>query len=241
MFDMMAKLFCLKWSNVEADFIEYFKKQWLGVHINWFEGAAQFTPSTNNGVESHNAVIKRKITLRRRLPLNQFLVAMKQLTMDISMQFHNDDRSIATEPKIDKNIRIKGAAMYQNKFKCFKARNSTNETVICLVPSSQCDESMATEKHYRSLVKRQWVSFDEFIVHGHHIFYIVQICVEAWNTQSTCTCVSFFKNNICKHIIAVAMKEKVIQCLDTDNPTLLEKRKNPGRVPYAKRALEKQN
>ena len=86
-FNMMSKLFCEKWRNDERDFVEYFEKQWLGVHSNWFEGAAQFTPSTNNGVESHNASIKRKITLHRRLPFNQFVNAMNQLVNDISVQF----------------------------------------------------------------------------------------------------------------------------------------------------------
>lgn len=62
-FNMMSKLFIEKWRNEEVEFIEYFEKQWLGVHSNWFEGAAEITPSTNNGVESHNASIKSSINL----------------------------------------------------------------------------------------------------------------------------------------------------------------------------------
>lgn len=48
-FDVVSKLFLQKWNNVEPAFCEYFNKQWLGVHKNWFEGCAEYTPSTNNG------------------------------------------------------------------------------------------------------------------------------------------------------------------------------------------------
>lgn len=59
----MTKLFCEKWMAIEPEFVEYFRKEWLGVHCNWYEGAAVYTPSTNNALESHNAVIKRTITM----------------------------------------------------------------------------------------------------------------------------------------------------------------------------------
>lgn len=55
-FNMMAKLFREKWMRIESDFVAYFEKEWLGPHCNWFEGAANYTPSTNNALESHKAV-----------------------------------------------------------------------------------------------------------------------------------------------------------------------------------------
>lgn len=235
----MSRLFLEKWRNEEREFFEYFERQWLGVHSNWFEGSAEFTPSTNNGVESHNAAIKRKITLRRRLPFNQFIVSMKQLTREISLQFYNGEREIAMEPNVTRAIRTSAALMCQNKFKSFKAKNSNEEKKVFLVPSTQLDENLSNEAYYRSIAKRQWLSFDEYVVHGHNKFYIVQICVNAVYTESSCTCVCFFKKNICKHIIAVAMQEKIITKIDTANPTLLKKRKTRGRVPQATLALNK--
>lgn len=238
-FNMLSKLFCTKWRQNEPDFVKYFEKQWLGAHSNWFEGAAQFTPSTNNGVESHNAAIKRKITLRRRLPFNQFVCSMKTLVNEISMQFNNGERMISTEPKVSKKMRTEAAAMCQNHFKSFKAKSSIEDQLVFMVPSTKCDETIANEKHYRSLVKRNWESFDEYIVHGHHKFYIVQLCVNTW-TESNCTCVSFFKQNVCKHIIAIGMQRKLIVNIDTANPTLLGKRKTGGRAPNATHALSRE-
>lgn len=232
MFEEMSHLFCEKWEPLEPNFIQYFKSQWLGSLVNWYEGASVYTPSTNNALESHNATIKRKVTLRRRLPLNQFLQAMKELTECISLQFSNGQREIATEPNLKKTILTSGALMYQNRFKCIKAKHS-----MFLVPSHRCENDNANEKYYRSLVDRQWESFDEFIKYGFQQFYLVQMA-EEWKTHSTCTCVCFFKENICKHIVAVGMREKLFECPDIANPTSLNKyKRKPGSTSKAKKAL----
>ncbi|XP_055307521.1 uncharacterized protein LOC129571717 [Sitodiplosis mosellana] len=242
MFEMMCELFCEKWKRLESEFIEYFRKQWLGDLNNWFEGAAEYTPSTNNGVESHNANIKRKVTLRRRLPLNQFLAAMKHLTETCSEQFSNGKRQIATEPIIKREMMLNAAYMCQSNFKCFKARSRTAGSLVYLVPSSTCEEADANEIHYKRLVERKWTSFDEFIKHGFQKFYVVNISMSSWKNKSTCTCVSFFKENMCKHVLAIGMLHKIIDCPDSSNPVLLNQHKrNAGRVTAAKKALEHQN
>lgn len=241
MFEMMCKLFCEKWEELESEFIDYFRKQWLGELCNWFEGAADYTPSTNNGVESHNANIKRKVTLRKRLPLNQFLDAMKNLTEACSQQFTSNKRHIATEPIIPRETMLDAALMNQNQFKCFKARSSTENSLVNVVPSQCCKESNANEAHYKSLVKRSWKSFDEFITHGFQKFYIVTISKSSWQNESTCSCVSFFKQNICKHIIAIGMRNKIVKCPESANPILINQHKRKaGRIAAAKRALEHQ-
>lgn len=242
MFNMLCHLFCKKWVEFEPTFVAYFQKQWMGQLNNWFEGCACYTPSTNNGCESHNASVKRKITLRKRLPLNQFLVAMQRLTEIVSKQFSSNSRFIEIHPKIEREVMVNAAFMVQNKFHCFKLKISDVTMLAYLVPSqTNCEEINANEKYYKSLVKRRWESFDEFIIHGLHIFYIVRVSVAAWETKSTCTCVYFFKKNICKHIIAVGMRENVIDIPDTVNPTLLnQNRRNQGRVTCAKKALQHQ-
>lgn len=237
-FETMSVLFCRKWEKLEPNFIEYFKDQWLGSLVNWFEGASEYTPSTNNALESHNATIKRKVTMRRRLPLNQFLMAMKELTEHISLQFHSGKREIEMEPTIKNSMTNAAASIYQNKFKCFKAKSSTEDKLVFLVPSARCDPINANEKFYRSLVKRQWTSFDEFVTHGFQMFYIVQLSKTSWNKQSSCTCVCFFKENMCKHIIAVGMREKIIDCPESANPTSLSQyKRKAGGAKNAKKAL----
>lgn len=180
------------------------------------------------------------MTLRRRLPLNQFLVAMKDLTECISSQFSKGEREIASEPIVKKAMMNAAALMHQNGFKCFKAKCSTNDILVYLVPSQNCEENNANEIYYRGLVKRQWQSFDEFIQYGFQMFHIVQLSKE-WNNKSTCTCVSFLKENICKHIIAVGMHEKIIKCPESANPTTLSQHKRQcGPTQKAKKALSMQ-
>lgn len=164
---------------------------------------------------------------------------MKDLTECISLQFTKGSREIGTELTVKKATMTAAALMYQNRFKCFKAKSSIAEILIFLVPSQNCEDVNANESFYRSLVKIRWESFDGFINHGFQMFYIVKLTKMSWNKESTC--VSFFKDNICKHIIAIAMREKIIECPDTANPTSLsEYKRKPGTAQKAKKALFKQ-
>lgn len=241
-FNMMASLFCDKWKNLESDFVAYFKKEWLGPHTNWFEGAAIHTPSTNNALESHNAVIKRLITLRRRLPMNQFLECMKKMTADISKQFSKGEREIASEPNVNTKI-YKEAAMMGENFKAFKAKQTKNSNDnIFVLPSSKCAAENANESYYKTLTKTTWKTFDEFIVHGYQKFHIVQFSNDCWKTKSTCTCPAFFKENICKHIIAIGARLGVVIIPDTVNLVPLARtRRKPGRPKRTATALTLQN
>lgn len=239
-FEYMAELFCDKWSPLEGNFVTYFKQQWLGSHSNWFEGAADYTPSTNNALESHNAVIKRKVTFRKRLPLNQFLIAMKGMTEDISNQLSNEHRIIAEEPTITNETWRKAAIMHMEHFKSFKAKSNDNDKQTYVVPSAKCEPKDANENYYKCLVKRQWNSFDEFINVGFQKFWIINLSMNDWKLSSSCTCPCFFKQHMCKHIIALAVNESKVAFPELANPVLLEKRK-AGRIAHATPALEHQN
>lgn len=110
-FLMMTELLCKKWASSEPEFIEYFKKEWLGAHMNWFEGAA-----TINALESHNAVIKRTVTMRQRLPLNQLLLCIPNLLFEITRQFMSGVRSIEDKPAVKKSLLLEAALMQQQSF-----------------------------------------------------------------------------------------------------------------------------
>lgn len=227
-FLLMTKLFCEKWLTAESEFIAYFKKQWLGVHCNWYEGVANYTPSTNNALESHNAVIKRSITLRKRLPLNQFLTSISDLMTEISEQYSSDERVIESKPAVKKNLMREAALLEQQKFAAFKAKTAVPTYIV---PSSKCPANLSNISYYATLVSKVWSSFDEFINHGFQFFWIVQLSSDAWDSKSSCTCPVFYKQNMCKHIIALAMRENLLEYIDSLNPTVISAvRKRPGRV-----------
>ena len=81
--DAATPLFLNKWRKKKnsrtSDFLKYSEKEWLLKYSNWYERASPGHPSTNNGVESTNAAIKKENTLRERLPVGQFLTCMAEM------------------------------------------------------------------------------------------------------------------------------------------------------------------
>lgn len=238
-FQMMTELFKKKWHSLEPNFIDYFQREWLGSHCNWFEGVADYTPSTNNALESHNSIIKRTITFRKRLPLNQFLISMTQMTKQISIQFSSGQREISTEPTISKKVMTDAAELTQTGFKAFKAKSGNASVLVYSIPSSICDNP--SEKYYKTLVNRKWKSFDEFVTYGFQQFWVVQFSLDDWKCESKCTCPIFFKYYMCKHVVACGYREGVIECPNEAIPTLLTTRgrRGKGRAPNSKGALLK--
>ena len=76
---LAASLFLRKWStNLKAEvqeFVVYFEGEWLVKHPNWCEGYnyPHRSPSTNNGNEAINAIIKKEDTFGELLPISTFL------------------------------------------------------------------------------------------------------------------------------------------------------------------------
>lgn len=84
-FNYATKLFIKKWKKRGCpEFCAYLKKKWIDKNSNWFEGVASYTPSTNNGLEAYNNVIKKFETFRERLPFGRFVKMLTDLTSGVS-------------------------------------------------------------------------------------------------------------------------------------------------------------
>jgi hypothetical protein len=67
-FTKASKLFVKKWIKTQLNFVEYFQTEWLTSRKGWYENVRHLTPSTNNGLEATNRVIKlptTKLTVHR--------------------------------------------------------------------------------------------------------------------------------------------------------------------------------
>ena len=65
-----------KWENFSDkvdNFLEYFAREKLNTSNNWYEAAAAFVPSTSNGIECCNRLIKDDEVFREQWPIGQFL------------------------------------------------------------------------------------------------------------------------------------------------------------------------
>lgn len=54
------------------EFIQYFREQWSSKRSSRYERAVLAYPSTDNGMDAINSIIKSEHTLRGRLPAGQF-------------------------------------------------------------------------------------------------------------------------------------------------------------------------
>ncbi|CAF0894013.1 unnamed protein product [Rotaria sordida] len=86
LFDHGATLLLQKLSLIPTmkRFVDYFTEQWVSKIHYWYEGAAFAKPSTNNGLESLNGIIKQKYTLRNKLHLSTFLPKVETMLFDWS-------------------------------------------------------------------------------------------------------------------------------------------------------------
>lgn len=185
-------------------------------------------------------VTKRKITFRKRLPLNEFFIAMTTMTQDVSIQFDEEKRIIAEEPTITKETWMKVGTMQMQGFKSFKAKGKTDSTTIYVLPSSKCDPENANEIYFKHLIKCSWDSFDEFIKFGFQQFWKVNLAMKGWNTESTCTCPIFFKHYMCKRVVIIALKNNLISLPEIANPVFLANRRKGGAPQKSRKALENQ-
>ena len=92
--------------RVGSIFTKYFEDT-----MNWYEGFAVTYPSTNNGLESTNAVIKNQFTWRNRLALNQFFSVVLKIVESWSSLTKPDNPNMvdwASVVDVPMNIWIEG-------------------------------------------------------------------------------------------------------------------------------------
>lgn len=80
-------------------------------------------------------------------------------------------------------------------------------------------------------------SYSEYVQDFHQCVYELNF-KKNW-MDSTCSCTYFMKNPVCKHILAIAMLKRLVQCPVESNPAILSQKSKRGRKSNAKGALYK--
>ena len=104
-FDHAVKLFFEKWDDYEVsgvqDFLTHFRNEWINsVNHGWYEGMSDKIPSTDNGLEAANGIIKSIHTLRERRSVSQYLVNATDMIRNWSKD-RVVNKPFYTEPKVD--------------------------------------------------------------------------------------------------------------------------------------------
>lgn len=91
------------------------------------------------------------------------------------------------------------------------------------------------------LRNRLYETFDEYKLNYDKVYTIhFKNEKREWLQNSTCTCLNFQKNLICKHLLGLAFFNKLKKCPEEGNDVLIGQKPKRGRVPRAKSALMKQ-
>jgi hypothetical protein len=243
-FDQASKLFFEKWLNTYeqgvSEFCDYFKKNWIKINSNWFEGASQKTPSTNNGLEAINRTIKSEITKYERLPLGRFLQAVKQLLQGWSKNrnpINKNSKLFAKEPLPSLSL---WTSAYNWAISDNVCKKKDTQTYYILPSNSQ--KETATEAINQFSGKEEikvWQDFDDFRSWSNSIWKVCNFSGEnIW--ASTCSCRMNQKQYCCKHTVGLGIRLGFVEPPSAAKDDGIEQKRKRGRPQKAKPALCKQ-
>lgn len=219
-----------KWRSESEEMINYFEREWVQKNPNWFEAFAQRIPSTNNGLESHNRLIKDEHTYRERMDLGKFRVALCSMieTWGISYTTGLSELNLDA-PELPLKMWTKGYQLAKENVKITSRRTGSKMVYRCaksdnIVDSIGCDDFDSFKKQ----------SFD-----FHDTIFEHPTRRDNW-LRSECDCADYFKLFTCAHIIGIAIRLKCIAPpAEAKSLPIGEKRKR-GRPAKAKPALVRQ-
>lgn len=240
-FQKAAELFLVKWATTNdrhvKDFVNYFIELWLSQNLKQFEGAAVGYPSTNNKLESTNAVIKREHTLRERLPVGQFLNSVAELLIKWSSTRSPDSANCISFDKYP-DISVKQwTVAYQWVTQNKKIMKWKMENFAQFFTASSNMKSSLTEELLFTflLTERKWEIFDNFQEYNYGIWTVTIDADDLTNCK--CTCPFFLKNCSCKHSLGMQIRLKLVVPPPEAKSVRLGQKRKRGRPTKAKKAL----
>jgi hypothetical protein len=242
-FDQASKLFFKKWANTThqgvSEFCSYFEKNWIRINSNWFEGASQKTPSTNNGLEAVNRTIKSEITKYERLPLARFLPAVMQLLQGWSKNRNPVDKN----SKLFEKLRVPTLSLWTSSYKWAISANvcrSKDGQTFYVLPSNSSHEVAKTIKQFAEKEETKiWKDFDDFRSWSNSVWKVCGISAEnIWS--STCSCHMNQKHYCCKHTVGLGIRLGFVNPPFAAGNDKIEEKRKRGRPSKAQSALEKQ-
>ena len=255
-FEAAYELFKDKWlhkTDAIDNFINtYFEAEWIQKHPGWYEGYAPGIPSTNNALESTNRVVKDEGTYRVKLPLGRFLEVVK---VDIIEKWSRDrdtskpfSKTFIEKPEINHALWVQGfhlniddrpTATISNKNvkSTFMSTGRVNGDGDAIIDRSNIQKEI---KLYRNAkTNKNWKDFEQYTDYQTRLWQLsFYEDKNEWQSKSTCTCSSFQKNYICKHILLQAIRFNYVDVPLTAQTVELEDKPKRGRPKTISKALQ---
>lgn len=241
-FNCATRLFIKKWKRHGLiDFCNYFKKEWVDKNSNWFEGVAAYTPSTNNGLEAYNNIIKKFETFRQKLQFSRFIAMMTNMTNGVSTSFANGDRVIASKRNVTiDQWRLASAFSIDEENRPSFIKNETEQKICFFVPSKKfidAEYELSKANCSAALERTHYKNFEEYKNDGFNLVYLVTLTKSDIFEKSTCTCRNFHKDFICQHILGLSIRNEFCICPSIADQHEIGARPKRGRKKMATSAL----
>lgn len=237
----VLQLFLTKWESTEPAFCDYFQREWVQKHPNWYAAANLLAPNTNNGAEGKNSTIKSVHTMRQRLVFTMFKETFTKMLMYWSAMYNREKEAkiFYTEVNISRNDWSKAASYAMDTDT--KRKIFVHDGVYYVLSSEKMESGelqIADGKSAADLFhSTAAATFEDYVQHQHQCVYQLKLN-DDWK-KSTCTCPYFMKHPMCKHILSVAMLRRRVLCPSEANPAALGQKPKRGRKSNAKGALHK--
>lgn len=234
LFDQAFALFKQKWIEREPAVIQKLEKSFFKKNKYWFIGSRHRSPTTNNATERFNGTVKLFQMLKQRKPLKQFNKIALKIVQQRSRQYRMDKLPFQTEVDIEPKL-LQEAKQPTPKY--FTDEVKDNGEVDFYVFSSRIDRDISKED-VENFKSKQYDTFEDYEENAFMIHTVTfPHNVDQWK-KATCSCPSFDKSYICKHIVAIACDlELVAPEVNYDDDPLFQSMR--GRPKKQTKALQK--
>lgn len=237
LFEIGCRLFAKKWSVEEKEFVKRIEDVFMKKNRNWFNGAAFKAPKTNNALEQFNGKLKLHQTFYSKKNLSEFKFDLLTIVNDRSREYISAKDPFRNEVTISEDMMDAGVAYgeFQQNY-IITPPNEDGSFKIYIRANS--NEAELTTDMVEQFVEHNYATFEEFSNGTFEIHTMVfQKNPDDWK-NAICSCVSFFQNYMCKHIIGIAYALKLFQIEPKVIDIVIEPNKKRGRPKKATSALQ---
>jgi hypothetical protein len=241
-FQTASKLWITKWASdpVTLDFANYFRTEHIDKCSGWFESRAPGSPSTNNGLEATNNVIKKECTIRERLPMGLFFEKSKEYVEGWSESRNPatvNFTTFAVKPSI--TLRLETSAYNWARSNSFIRSSRDKGCYYIRTKESQKSFPISEVNEYeRQRRQMQWRKFSTY-AKWKSSFSKVTMAGGEWE-GAFCSCPNFQKNYVCHHILGLAVRQKLYEVRPEAKSIPIGEKRKRGRPKLAKKALLRQ-
>ena len=237
MFWHSANLMLDKWSAKcpeSAAFLEYFKTSILGENYAFYEGAHRGSPSTNNGLEAVNGVIKRLFTFRERLPLSQWMRQMIEIARNWSADL-GDRRKVCSSPEPTLAELTAAHQWISSK----KHLVEYGQRVFIPAGDATALGEGVVGAYTASILELRSDDFDSMVMMRRSVYH-VDVGDKDTMQSLRCSCRVHLKRNLCKHVYGLGSFWGLVEMPEAAKAVPIGQKRKRGRPCQAKRALQRQ-